>query len=235
MRSRQLHSSWSRSSPGRSRQCQISTVPDLDESTRSLLSLIETTAAFLFTVEYLVRLCAAKPPRQYVGSFYGLVDLVAILPYWLGQLGGWQSVRLLRLVYLVRLLKLGRYSNAIDRYRRALVLVRDEPAVFGAASAAVLFVAAVGIWHCERDVQPEAFASVFDALWWSVCTLTTVGYGDAYPVTVGGKVWTTATVIVGLGVVAVPSGIIATALTEVRAADLAERRKRFEGDAERDN
>ena len=157
------------------------------------------------------------------------------MPYWLGQLGGWQSVRLLRLVYLVRLLKLGRYSNAIDRYRRALVLVRDEPAVFGAASAAVLFVAAVGIWHCERDVQPEAFASVFDALWWSVCTLTTVGYGDAYPVTVGGKVWTTATVIVGLGVVAVPSGIIATALTEVRAADLAERRKRFEGDAERDN
>ena len=86
------------------------------------------------------------------------------MPYWLGELGGWQSVRLLRLARLLRLLKLARYGDAIDRYRRALLLVREELAIFGGAAAAVLFVAVVGIWHCEHDAQPEAFASIFDAL-----------------------------------------------------------------------
>jgi voltage-gated potassium channel len=79
-----------------------------------------------------------------------------------------------------------------------------------------LFLAAVGIYYFENEAKPEAFASVFHALWWSIVTLTTVGYGDVYPITVGGRIFTFFVLIIGLGVVAVPAGMFATALSKAR-------------------
>lgn len=79
-----------------------------------------------------------------------------------------------------------------------------------------LYVTAVGIYYFENEAQPEAFASVFHSLWWAVATLTTVGYGDVYPVTLGGRVFTFVLLIVGLGIVAVPAGLVATALSKAR-------------------
>ena len=83
----------------------------------------------------------------------------------------------------------------------------------------LLYVAAVGIYYFENEVQPEAFASVFHSLWWSVITLTTVGYGDVYPVTIGGRVFTFVVLLIGLGIIAVPPGIVASALSEARKAE----------------
>jgi len=83
------------------------------------------------------------------------------------------------------------------------------------ATAFVLYVSAVGIYYFEHEVQPDQFASVFDCLWWAVATLTTVGYGDVYPITVGGKIFTFAMLLIGLGIVAVPTGLIASSLTKV--------------------
>ena len=80
----------------------------------------------------------------------------------------------------------------------------------------LLYFSAVGIYYFERDAQPEAFASVFHSLWWAVVTLTTVGYGDVYPVTTGGRSFTFLILLIGLGVVSVPAGLVASALSEAR-------------------
>ena len=87
------------------------------------------------------------------------------------------------------------------------------------ATAFTIFIAAVGIYYFEGEKQPEAFGSVFHSLWWAVVTLTTVGYGDTYPVTVGGKIFTGLLLIVGLGIVAVPTGLMASALTATKEED----------------
>ncbi len=127
-----------------------------------------------------------------------------------------RGIRALRLLRLFRILKLARYSQAISRLGLALKLAREELILFLAMSIVVIYLAAVGIYYFERDVQPEAFASIPYAMWWTVVTLTTVGYGDFYPVTAGGKVFTFMILFVGLGLVAVPAGIIASALSKAR-------------------
>ena len=88
--------------------------------------------------------------------------------------------------------------------------------LFGSAALIILYLSAVGIYYFENEAQPEAFKSVFHSLWWAVATLTTVGYGDVYPITAGGRIFTFFVLAVGLGIVAVPSGLIASALSQAR-------------------
>jgi voltage-gated potassium channel len=117
---------------------------------------------------------------------------------------------------LLRILKLARYSGAIVRFQRAVALAREELLVFLGIAVMLIYLSAVGIYYFEREAQPEQFASVFHSLWWAVVTLTTVGYGDAFPVTLGGRMFTFAVLMAGLGIVAVPTGLLASALARVR-------------------
>jgi len=142
-----------------------------------------------------------------------LVDLLAILPFYLSTGLDLRGIRALRLMRLFRVLKLARYNRAMHRFAHAFFLAREELVLFFSATVLILYASAVGIYYFERDAQPEAFASVFHALWWSVETLTTVGYGDAFPVTVGGRIFTFFMVMCGLGIVGMPAGIMASALT----------------------
>ena len=105
-----------------------------------------------------------------------------------------------------------RLTIAPDRLKAALGEVREELAVFGLLALIVIYLAGVGIYHFEHAVQPEAFGSIPDSLWWAVVSLTTVGYGDVYPVTVGGRMFTAVVLFLGLGIVVVPTGLIASAL-----------------------
>ena len=93
---------------------------------------------------------------------------------------------------------------------------REEFVLFGVFAIILLYLSSVGIYYCEHEAQPKAFASIFHCLWWSVCTLTTVGYGDVYPVTAGGRLFTFLVLAIGLGVVAVPTGLVASALSKSR-------------------
>ena len=96
------------------------------------------------------------------------------------------------------------------------MIAREELILFACATMLILYFAAIGIYYFEHEAQPEAFSSVFDGLWWAVATLTTVGYGDVFPVTAGGRFFTFIVLITGLGVVAVPTGLIASALSRAR-------------------
>ena len=112
-----------------------------------------------------------------------------------------------------------RYSLAVRRLHRALLIAREELVLFLCVATLLLYFSAVGIYYCEHDAQPEKFASVFHSLWWSVATLTTVGYGDVYPITTGGKIFTFAVLLVGLGIVSVPAGLVASALSKARESE----------------
>ncbi|TWT73958.1 ion transporter [Allorhodopirellula solitaria] len=194
----------------------LETLPDLSEKQRRWLRWFEVFTVAVFTVEYVARIAMAEKPLRFAFSFFGIVDLLAILPFYL-QLGfDLRSLRALRLLRLFRILKLGRYNKAIQRFHRAAVIAHEELVLFLSAAGIVLYLAAVGIYQFENEAQPEAFASVFHSLWWAVCTLTTVGYGDVYPVTNGGKCFTFVILLVGLGIVAVPAGLVASALSQAR-------------------
>ena len=194
----------------------LETLPGLTAKQHQLFGYLETGFIALFTLEYFLRLWVAESRVKFACSFYGLVDAVAILPFYLAMGLDLRGIRALRLLRLFRILKLARYSQAISRLGLALKLAREELILFLAMSIVVIYLAAVGIYYFERDVQPEAFASIPHAMWWAVVTLTTVGYGDLYPVTAGGKVFTFLILFVGLGLVAVPAGIIASALSKAR-------------------
>jgi voltage-gated potassium channel len=194
----------------------IETLPGLSENTYSILAWIERVVVIIFTVEYFLRIIVSDKKLSYIFSFYGIIDLLAILPFYLSSVVSLQSLRVLRLLRLFRILKLTRYNDATLRVGKAIWIAKEELILFGIITLMLLYLSALGIYHFEHAAQPENFRSIFDSLWWAVATLTTVGYGDVYPITLGGRLFTFIVLMLGLGVVAVPTGIIASALSSVR-------------------
>ena len=203
----------------------VETLPDLSPETRSFLHTFELVSVVLFTAEYVLRIIASRPRRKYVLSFFGLVDLVAILPFFVtiatSAFTGvdLRSIRLFRMFRLMRTLKLVRYSAAARRFVDAFQMIRTELALVLVACVFLLFTSAVGIYYFEGEAQPEQFGSIFHCMWWAVSTLTTVGYGDVYPITIGGRLFTAIVLFVGLGIVAVPAGLVAGAVARTLKRD----------------
>ena len=197
----------------------LETLPNLSEHTRRWLRLIEIATVSISTIEYILRIAVADRKTGFMFSFFGVVDLLSILPFYIASGVDLRSLRAFRMLRLFRVLKLVRYSKAIQRFHRAFIIAREELVLYFFVTILLLFLAAVGIYHFEHDVQPDTFASVFHSLWWAVSTLTTVGYGDVYPVTAGGKVFTFIVLLIGLGVVSVPAGLVASALSKAREMD----------------
>lgn len=193
----------------------IETLPDLKPHTRVILNSIEVFCVIVFTIEYLARIFVAEKRAKFIFSFFGLIDLFAILPFYLSFGVDLRSLRVLRMFRLFRLLKLVRYNKAMRHFTSAMLLAREQIILFMAITLVLIYFAAVGIYYFESEAQPEYFSSIFDSLWWSIITLTTVGYGDVYPITVGGRIFTFFILLIGLGIVAIPTGIISSSLTKV--------------------
>lgn len=194
----------------------VETIPNLPHGLALALSYIEVATVSVFSVEYVLRLIVADRKLKFIFSFYGLIDLFSVLPFYLSVGIDLRSIRIVRLLRLFRTLKLVRYNRAFSRFYTAIVLVKEELIIFFVVSSMILYFASVGIYYLESEAQPENFTSIFHSMWWSIVTLTTVGYGDVYPVTTGGKVFTSFILLIGLGIVAVPTGLIASALSASR-------------------
>ncbi|MBQ4439993.1 MAG: ion transporter [Kiritimatiellae bacterium] len=189
---------------------------ELPSQARRALGYLEAFASIVFTVEYALRFYIAKNRRRYVFSPMALVDLAAILPFYLPMLlpPSMLGMRILRLSRLLRVLKLNRYFEAVARVGR---VIRDKRRELVGSSLFVLLVMVISsllMYSCEHDAQPEVFRNAFSGLWWAVATLTTVGYGDIYPVTAAGKILGAVIALSGVGVVAIPTGIITSGLLE---------------------
>ncbi|MDA9206891.1 ion transporter [Crocinitomicaceae bacterium] len=197
----------------------VETIPDLNSKTIYFLEKFELVCIVVFTLEYLIRFYIAKSKTGFAFSFYGIIDLLAILPFYLTLGFDLRSARILRFLRLFRIIKLIRYNKAIRRFQNAFIMIKQELIMFSVVSLILFYLSAVGIYYFENSVQPEAFSSIFSSLWWSVVTLTTVGYGDVIPITIGGRIFTFIILMIGLGIIAIPSGMISSALTEARAME----------------
>jgi voltage-gated potassium channel len=192
----------------------IETLPGLSAAFRTALYIAEAVTVVIFTVEYALRLYVADSKLRFVFSFYGLVDLFAILPFYLSTSIDLRSIRVFRMLRLFRIFKLLRYGKAVERFRNAFIDIKEELVVFLTATVLVIYVSSVGIYYFESNRQPDEFGSVFHCMWWAIVTLTTVGYGYTYPVTLGGRMFTGIVLFMGLGLIAVPSGLFASALAK---------------------
>ena len=182
--------------------------------------ILDVAFLVLFAIEYALRVYIEPRKRDFIFSFYGMIDLLAILPS-LFLVPGFRVLRILRFLKIFRVFKVTRFILAVDRLTEALHEIQQELLALVILSLMFVYLAACGIHYFEREAQPEAFGSILDSMWWAVVTLTTIGYGDVYPTTPGGRVFTALVALVGVGLIAIPSGLLASVLTEARV----ERRK----------
>lgn len=204
----------------------LETVDELLQHYQHWFAAFETLSVIVFSVEYSLRLWVCvederyahlpHPRWSYATSAMAMVDLLAILPFFLGLLFT-LDLRFLRVLRLLRVFKLTRYSSAMN----LLLDVFREEASSLFAGFFILFVllvlAASGAYLVEHSAQPDKFGSIPAAMWWAVATLTTVGYGDVTPITVGGKVFGALVTVVGVGMAALPAGILASGLASALA------------------
>lgn len=181
---------------------------------------IEIVSSLIFTIEYILRLWLSTVDRRYSHPLWGrlryaltplsLIDLISILPfYFLLLFPSLNFVNLIRVLRLLRLLKMSRYSDSV-RTRVTVLYAKNEELIATAFAVFILLIFASSIMYfVEYEAHPKAFGSIPDAMWWGVVTLTTVGYGDIYPITPLGKLLGAILAFLGIGIFALPAGIIA--------------------------
>jgi voltage-gated potassium channel len=194
----------------------LESVPHASASRRQGLRTIEWVFTVLFTVEYALRLWCVRRKRAYALSFFGIIDVLAILPTWLSLVvPGGQAlsvIRVLRVLRVFRILKLARYVVESNVLSRALKASRYKITVFVFGVLSVVVVVGSLMYLIEG---PEAgFTSIPTSVYWAVVTLTTVGFGDITPLTPLGKGLATVVMIFGYGIIAVPTGIVSVELAE---------------------
>jgi len=160
----------------------------------------ERVVAVIFTIEYFVRWFFAPNRKKYPITPMAVVDLVAVLPFYIGFMVDLRVLRLIRTLRILRLAKLYRYNEALKSFITSFTRIKEELKVIGVAIIFLVFLSATIEFEFERQAQPESFSRYSDAVWWSIITLTTVGYGDMFPVTVGGRITAVLTLVVGLGI-----------------------------------
>lgn len=197
----------------------IETLPDNSVETKKLLSVVEYICVIVFSIEYVLRIYVAEKPFKYIFSFYGLIDLLSILPFYLTSTIDLRAFRIFRIFRIFRAFKLIRYNKALRRFSVAYTIIKEEVILFLMVTMILVFLSASGIYFFENEAQPEVFSSLFSSLWWAIVTLTTVGYGDVFPITIGGKIFTFFILILGIGIVTIPAGLVATALTKARTME----------------
>lgn len=202
----------------------LESVDALDDAYHSWFRGFEIASLAIFSVEYLLRAWAITADPRYQKPLVGrlrylttpaaLIDLAAIAPsYVLLVAGGGADLRflfLLRFFRLFRLLKLGRYTPAVHHLSEVFKEKRADLTVALGAAMVMLILSSCVLYIAERDAQPDKFGNIPEAMWWSIITLTTIGYGDVYPVTVLGKIAGGATALIGVGIVALPTAILAS-------------------------
>ncbi|MFS4415804.1 ion transporter [Maribacter sp. 2307ULW6-5] len=203
----------------------IGTLPSLSEKWMRILNIVDIVCYVVFTIEYFGRIYIAKNKLKYIFSFYGIIDLIAILPFLFARQFDLRAIRALRVFRLISALKISKYNDSLRRFTIALKIIQPELVLFFIITGIFLFLSSAGIYYFEHAAQPESFASIFHSLWWAIITLTTVGYGDVYPITVGGRIFTFFILLLGLGIITIPTGLIASALSTARNMQLDEKIK----------
>lgn len=190
------------------------------------LYIFEVFSVVIFTIEYLMRMWTAPlkypqlrgivPYFKFGFSFLAIINLLAILPFYLPifMVVDLRLLRMLRIIRLLRILKLNRYSRSLSILGRVLVEKKADLLATIFIALILMIIASTLMYNLESKEQPKAFPNIIDTLWWAVATLTTVGYGDVYPVTGWGRLLSSAIALLGIGIVALPTGILSSGYLE---------------------
>ncbi len=188
----------------------LESVPTIRANNQQLLKILEWAITIIFTVEYIIRLIIVRKPIQYAFSFYGIIDLLSVIPTYLSLvIIGSQSlvvIRVLRLLRVFRILKITRYSQAGRSLARAMWASRAKISVF--IFFVTILVVIVGTIMYLIEGEKHGFTSIPRSIYWAIVTLTTVGYGDISPVSALGQFLASIVMIMGYAIIAVPTGII---------------------------
>ncbi|MCL5942955.1 MAG: ion transporter [Actinobacteria bacterium] len=205
----------------------LASIESLGEAYAPYFYAFEVFSVAVFTIEYVLKLWVCTVDDRYSRPIVGrvkyaltpmvLIDLAAFLPFYAWFLPlDMRFLRILRLFRLLRVLKLGRYSKSMWLVMRVLKRKGSDLAVAVIVLLVMLVLASSLMYEVEHAAQPEAFSSIPAAMWWGVATFTTVGYGDVYPVTPLGKILGSVIAILGIGIFALPAGILAAGFSEER-------------------
>lgn len=200
----------------------LESVNGISPSLRKFLSWFDTFSVVIFSIEYLMRLYVSDlthPAKnkfqsllKFIFSANGLIDLLAILPFYIPMLikTDLRFLRIIRLSRFLRIFKINRYTNSLKLIWAVIKEKKSELIVTGFATLLLLITASFIMYNIEGDKQPDAFPNIFASFWWAIATLTTVGYGDVYPVTGLGRFISGVIALMGIGLVALPTGIISS-------------------------
>jgi len=197
-------------------------IAPIHQAYASYFHQLEVFSVIVFTLEYMLRIWASPSGEKsaYIFSFHGIVDFVATVPFYLQVLFPGLDLRFLRVLRMLRILKFSHYNTALEDLSHAIYHERDTFISAMYIFFIGLLMTSAAMYFVEHNVQPDKFGSIPDAMWWSIITLTTVGYGDVSPVTAIGKIIGAITALMGVCSVALLTGIIANAF-----AKLVDRRK----------
>jgi voltage-gated potassium channel len=178
--------------------------------------IFEFAAIIFFSIEYGIRIAWAYSQGKmwaYLSSPLGLIDFISIMPFYLPSLNS-GNFRFIKVFRMSRFLKIYRHSEHIKIISEVVSSKNEYLNSVFYATGMVLFFCSCATYYFEHEAQPKAFASIFSALWWGICTLTTVGSG-IYPLSIGGKIMASMLCLVGIGLVAIPAGILSAGFVEV--------------------
>lgn len=205
----------------------LESVDAIGQSYARAFAAFEVLSVVIFSLEYLGRVWTCTVDPRYARPLLGrmrfamtpmaLIDVAAVLPFFMAMAAvDLRFMRAMRLFRLMRVLKFGRYSSSLALVGRLLKRKRHDLMAAVTILSVLLVMASSAMYYLEREAQPDTFASIPAAMWWGIATFTTVGYGDVYPVTAAGKVLGALTSIIGIGVFALPAGILAAGFAEER-------------------
>ena len=196
----------------------------------NVLYIIETTIVIIFSIEYILRLFTCTSSKKFNGKYgiikyifspMGLIDIIAILPFYLTFMSNnLLFLRIIRILRILRLFKSFQYSKSLDKILMIFEKRKDDILASLMILICLLTITSVGIYYAETEAQPEKFSSILSSMWWSVATLTTVGYGDIYPITTLGKFFGSLSAIFGVGLFAIPTAILASGFSEHESAEI---------------
>jgi len=203
----------------------LGTVPSIQSKLANSFRVFEIISVIAFTCEYVFRVWSCVEDKRFSRPVVGrlkfiihplpLLDLLAILPFFLTFTNlDLRTLRAIRLFRLIRILKASRYVNALRHFNAGLRSKREELILTTGLMLVLLIIASAVMFFAENEAQPDKFSSIPASMWWAVATLTTVGYGDVYPVTVMGKIAGAAIAVMGIGFFTLPTAILAAGLVE---------------------
>lgn len=197
----------------------------LSQKFGSLFRSFEIFSIAVFTIEYILRIWTSnfqfktpklKPSIKFIVSTFGIIDLISILPFFLPLLIPFdlRFVRILRLTRLLRILKIGRYSSSFKLIKDVFNDKKTELGITIFITLILIIFSASIMFYIENNAQPDVFPNILSSIWWAVATLTTIGYGDIYPITGAGKLLSGIIALLGIGLIALPTGILSGAFIE---------------------